>query len=348
MDDQVSQNALSSEPTPSNFHTAWSIFYARKAYNRVGLGMLSFLLVPTIVSIFVQLLVSFLFSGAEGNPFIVWGNQIFSMYLVAAPICLLIIGEPPESFPKLEKRSMSFLQLFIIFCIMETVAIFGSQISNLLISIADSISGTKHTSPLDELLENSPLFLIFLVVVIIGPIIEELICRQAIMRRLLPFGEKSAICISALCFGIIHENFYQLFYAVGLGILLGYVYARTNRLLYVCGLHILFNFCGSFLPMLLTMGLDITELENMPATEYYNWFMQNAPAFLGTVLYSLIIYGLALTGLILFIILFRKATFEPCLRPLPQGRRGATYFGNVGMILFLIVGALMLGLSLIL
>lgn len=318
---------------------------ARRAYNRVGLGMLVFLLLPLAVSLVVQLVAMLFFPEYYESSLFLWFNQIFSMYLVTAPICLLVIGVPPANMPVREKRTMPFSHLFVIFCIMEMVAVAGSWLSQLLMSLVSLLSGREHVSPLDEILSGAPLWVIFLVVVVIGPIVEELVCRAAIMRRLLPYGEKSAILVSAICFGVMHENFYQLFYAVGVGILLGYVYARTGRLLYVCGLHILFNFLGSFIPMLVMQFIDVSMLETLTEAELLPWIMENLLPFLGLLLYDLVLYGLALAGLILLIVFCKRARFEPTLLPLRKGKHVAACLGNPGAILFLIAGVAMLVLS---
>ncbi len=321
---------------------------ARRAYNRVGLGMLVFLLLPSAVSLVVQLVALFFFPEYYESSLFLWFNQIFSMYLVSAPICLLVIGVPPANMPTREKRTMPFSHLFVIFCIIVMVSVAGSWLSRQLMSLVDLFTGRVHVSPLDEALSGTPLWIILLVVVVIGPIVEELICRAAIMRRLLPYGEKSAILVSAICFGMMHENFYQLFYAVGLGILLGYVYARTGQLLYVCGLHIAFNFLGAFIPTLVMQFIDFSALETLTEAEMLPWIMVNLLPFLGLLLYDLMLYGLAIAGLVLLLVFCKRARFEPALLPLQRGKHVAACLGTPGAILFLIAGVAMLVLSIFL
>lgn len=319
---------------------------ARRAYNRVGLGLLAFLLVPQLISLPVSLLLWLLFPDLVAGGWAVWINQVFSLYMVGTPLALLVIGLPPADLPAREKQRMPFLHLLAVFCAMQLVALVGSLVSQMLTSLFGAITGQMPVSPLDEVLAGSPLWVILLVTVIIGPILEELVCRKAIMDRMLPHGEKSAILLSSIAFGIIHGNFYQLFYTVGVGILLGYVYARTRRLTYVCGLHILFNFFGAFLPLCLMGSLDFSLLETMQLPELLAWIEANLLPFLGYLLYMLAFYGLALAGVILPLLGRHHVRFEPCPRPLPEKERAGVYFGNVGMILFTVFGVLLLLLSL--
>ncbi len=321
---------------------------ARRAANRIGLGLLAFLLVPLFVSPFVQLVAVFLWPSSLNEVYLTWVNQIYSMYLVGAPLCLLIMGRPQPALLRCKNDRLSFLQLTVIFCIMEGIGIAGSLLSQLLTAIMGGLLGSAPSSPVEEMLAGTPLWLIFLVVVVIGPILEELICRKAILDRLLPFGERSAILLSALCFGVIHGNFYQLFYATGLGLVLGYVYARTGRLRTVCALHMLFNCLGSFLPLLLTQMLDLTALETLPEQEIFSWFAANALPFFLLILYEVIIYGMAIVGIVFLCIFIRRIQLRPAALPLRSKEQRDAYLGNPGMILFGIAGLLFLFISLFL
>jgi len=58
---------------------------------------------------------------------------------------------------------------------------------------------------------------------IIAPIFEEFIYRGAVLRSLEKYGRWFAILVSAILFGMMHGNFYQIFMAIGVGIILGYL-----------------------------------------------------------------------------------------------------------------------------
>lgn len=74
----------------------------------------------------------------------------------------------------------------------------------------------------------------YLVVGILAPICEEMVFRGAVLRSLLTvFKQKNhwwAIAASALLFGVMHLNFLQGIHAFIIGLLLGWMYYRTNSI----------------------------------------------------------------------------------------------------------------------
>ena len=79
----------------------------------------------------------------------------------------------------------------------------------------------------------------------LAPLAEEFLFRKLLLERLLPFGEKGAVMVSALAFGLFHGNLYQFFYAFGVGVILGLAYVRSGRFWFPVLLHMGFNFMGS-------------------------------------------------------------------------------------------------------
>jgi membrane protease YdiL (CAAX protease family) len=92
------------------------------------------------------------------------------------------------------------------------------------------------TPPLEAIM--SPLVLLY--VVLVGPIVEEVIFRGAILRALRPYGANFAIVISALLFALTHVYLYQAIFAFLVGLLLGYCATRFS-LKWAVLLHIINN-----------------------------------------------------------------------------------------------------------
>ena len=67
-----------------------------------------------------------------------------------------------------------------------------------------------------------------LYVVILGPILEEIIFRGALLRALEPFGQNFAIVVSSLAFGLYHLMLFQGIFAFFVGIILGYCAIRFS------------------------------------------------------------------------------------------------------------------------
>lgn len=88
-----------------------------------------------------------------------------------------------------------------------------------------------------------------LYVCIVAPIVEELIYRGVILRKLLPYGTHLAIVLLAVCFALMHHNFYQGLSAVLGGLVYGFVALRYSLAASIC-LHIAKNTVSTVLPLL--------------------------------------------------------------------------------------------------
>ena len=91
-------------------------------------------------------------------------------------------------------------------------------------------------------IENGSPLVIFLLVVVIGPIAEELLFRGVIYGRLRnSFTVTQAAVISAAIFGIYHKNIVQGLYAAFFGIILAYIFEKTQTIWGCTLMHMAFN-----------------------------------------------------------------------------------------------------------
>lgn len=99
----------------------------------------------------------------------------------------------------------------------------------------------KMTDVLD--LRSASPGLVFLLVVILGPVAEEVVFRGIMYGKLREvFSIMQAAVISGAIFGVYHRNLVQGIYAMLAGIVLAYVYEKTGTLIGSVLLHIFFNF----------------------------------------------------------------------------------------------------------
>ncbi len=119
----------------------------------------------------------------------------------------------------------------------------------------------------DRLFVQSTPLASLLLLTVAPPLAEEILCRGFILRSLLArWRPAGAISVSALIFGVMHLNPWQFFYAVWLGMLIGWVYWRTRSL----GLCVLMHALNNFLSWLATraqptwMGLDRPDYLTAP------------------------------------------------------------------------------------
>jgi len=79
-------------------------------------------------------------------------------------------------------------------------------------------------------------------IALLGPILEELLFRGAITKKLLEkYSPKKAIILSALIFGIIHINPIQVISATLIGLLLAWIYYKTASLIPCILIHVINN-----------------------------------------------------------------------------------------------------------
>lgn len=95
----------------------------------------------------------------------------------------------------------------------------------------------------------------FLAVAIVGPISEEILMRRIVLNEMREATGKvwGGILISAALFAIIHFNPIQIVFAFPAGILLGWLYCKTESLLVPICVHILNN---SFAFLTIRLGME--------------------------------------------------------------------------------------------
>ena len=86
-----------------------------------------------------------------------------------------------------------------------------------------------------------PLTLNLITYALLPGIFEELVFRGYLLNALRPFGERRALILSALIFGLMHENLTQAPFAFLLGLLFGFLALRTGHLWVGMILHFLNN-----------------------------------------------------------------------------------------------------------
>lgn len=124
------------------------------------------------------------------------------------------------------------------------------MIGYLLTNIICSLFAPSITNPLQSF-DQSNIIATFIYAVILGPIFEELFFRKLLISRFAKYGEIFAILTSALLFALYHMNIFQFLGVFLFGIVLAFVYLRTNNIIYVITIHQISNFFGLVVPNLL-------------------------------------------------------------------------------------------------
>jgi membrane protease YdiL (CAAX protease family) len=175
-----------------------------------------------------------------------------SQYLVAFPVLALIMFGA-EKAQKVEKTKLTAKDFLLFLLIAEVMMYVGNVVGNLLNSFVGTIRGQMPENDIATIVSEVPAWIILVLAVIVGPIVEELIFRKLMIDRLGIFGDRMAILFTSVAFGLMHANLYQFFYATLLGALLGYVYTRTRDVRYTMLIHMIVNFMGS-IPTMYVQG----------------------------------------------------------------------------------------------
>ena len=308
----------------------------RKFFSNIGMAY--FLLAA--VTIGLQTLLSVVINSTApqllNNSFIYWIVSLGPMYLIAMPICVKVLKRQPAVH--LYESSMKAGKWFSSLCICMFIMLAGNLIGQGVNALIGYFTGVNPSMELQDVMLNESGWSVFLFSVILAPILEELIFRKALIDRAVVLGDKTAILLSGLLFGLFHGNFSQLFYAFGIGCIFAYIYIRTGKIKYTISLHMAVNFLGGFLPSVILKRLDLDMLmgDVLSGNALY-YLLNHIGWFLALIIVELLIVALAIAGLVLFILSARKAELRPGEYERPAKETAKAMFGNVGMILFLAV-----------
>ena len=236
---------------------------ARKVFSHIGFSLFFYdvavlLLQSALVFLVMWGFALFGYDNSAAEKFVssnefIWTSSIICQFFLGSLVCFILLSlkKPLVKFSG-EKRRFTFKQTVLMGIVCIAVMQFGSMISTFLSEWVRNLRGAPLENSLSSLVYESNVFVVILVCVIIGPILEELIYRKCVIDRLRPFGEWFAVICSALIFGLAHGNFLQLFYSVGIGIIFGIIYLKTNNIGICIGYHIFINFLGGVVPVLLS------------------------------------------------------------------------------------------------
>ena len=104
----------------------------------------------------------------------------------------------------------------------------GNLIGTGLSGVIGGFFGKTSTNNLAELITNADMTGTIIFVVILGPIMEEIVFRKILIDKTVKFGERNAMMLSALMFGLFHMNLFQFFYAFSIGLIFAYVYIKSR------------------------------------------------------------------------------------------------------------------------
>ena len=322
---------------------------ARRDFSRIGASLCLMVVVwYALATVLEGALYAAVGGKGETPNWVTYVGSGVPLYLIAMPIAVMLMGKSTviETRKFDMKPGLFFKLLLMCLPMMWVGSVFGSMLSMVL-------SNGEATDRVADLAMQTNIWnVVFLVIV--GPIFEEWLFRKQLIDHTRKYGEKTAILLSGLAFGLFHMNLFQFFYAFLLGLMFGYVYTRTSKLRYSTAMHMIINFNGGVLAPWVLTRVDLNQLEkvseaaeNGNAAAMEQWASQNVEGLAIMLVYFVLYGAVILAGFVLLIRNFKRFEFYTAPEELPRGTRVKTVCGNVGMIMFIMVTCMLTAVNLL-
>ncbi len=299
---------------------------ATKAVSRCSLNLLIFLLISTFLPIAFNIIYQLLThtETLSTNESLVC--NYLAMYGIAFPLYLVMSKPMEKNAPERHKMTIGSFAI----CIMIAIGlmIIGNLIGNVINFLLTTLFSDLEAFTLNDIIfESNPFFIVFLTV-ICAPIIEEIILRKVFIDRVRKYGDGWAILLSGLLFGFLHGNFTQFFYAALLGAFLAFIYVRTGNVKYTIALHMILNFIGSAIPLILMWNFDVSMLLSDSLTN--EQIIEMLPQLIPLLIFVGIEYLIAFAGIVLLCCSFRQMELAPPI----EKTKGNVIFRSIPLWLF--------------
>ena len=230
----------------------------RKTSNRVGGGMLLFIVFTTVISMILMAMT--VTSGSSSlnlsTVMLYVINAIASLVgeFIAAAIIMAMCKTNINKAVKIKSVSIGDTVKY-------TLAAMGfAYVFNLLLSFMNinlSMFGFENKASdygsTSGTVEN---IIYFIAIAVVPPIIEEFLFRGAILGSLRKHGDALAIVVSAVMFGFAHSNFIQTPVTFLVGLVLAYLTVKTNSLIPAIIIHFVNNSSSVAFSLLSQLKLD--------------------------------------------------------------------------------------------
>lgn len=278
---------------------------SRRVFSRAGFAALVFLAAAAVL----PQLAAALFALDINNGWIQYALSALAQYGVGMTLAALLLIRLPSRPIAKKKLGPGRFMIVLMVCL---PIIYAGNIAGLGVSaLIGLITQSNISNLLVEVLSGNDVWANILFIVLLAPVAEELFFRKLLISKLLPFGEKPAIIVSALLFALIHGNFTQLFYAFGLGLAFGYIFVKTGRVRYTIAAHMFINLIGA-LTLSLTNDIGVV-------------------AMIAGGLLVMGLFGMTIAGIVLFFVNVKRIRMNRGIFSLPGGKSAA--FLNAGMLL---------------
>lgn len=297
----------------------------RKDFSKLGFCMAVSAVLITAIQYAGQYAVLAINKDWADNMDIMLAATMVPLYVLGYPLAFLIMKGRGEK-PQIEKHKMRPGQFILAFMMAYGLLIIGNIVGLMITYGIGLLKGAEVGNPLMSIVSNGNIWISAIYIVLLAPVYEEILFRKLICDRVAKYGQGTAIVVSGLMFGLFHGNFNQFFYAFLIGCFFAFIYLKTGEIRYTIGLHMIVNFIGSVLGGLLLQNVD----------------METPSGLIIFALYALCVYGVALAGIVLFLVNLSKMKPEAGAYTIEKGSRFKTVVGNAGMIVYSVLFLIMM------
>ena len=337
---------LSEDPIPAFAPATVEPKTVRRTFSRIGLSLTVLTVVMMLAAYGLAFILLIVSPESLEAWWITWATSILPLYLVALPCAYLILRNTPvmphntdyvNAYNVIhEKPRFGLGQWMVLLVIGLGCMYLGNLVGNVIMQTLSEILDYDYANTLNDVIENSPTWMVFIGTCICAPLGEELIFRKLLLDRTRGYGEMPSILLSGLLFGLFHGNLFQFFYAFLLGMILAYIYTRSGKYWWCVAMHAVINFLGS---------IALPQLSTLLPTD------PEATMTAGQVLLSLFmaawIYGLIITAVVLVCSLWNKRKLSKGTLQTAGGKTFGHMLANPGMIACVVVMLLLLTVNLI-
>ena len=194
----------------------------RRAMQKVSAYAMCFLLTMVVAGLFSSLYI----------------QQLIISLGFLSPIFVSRLWRDELQFPALSRATPKDFWILLLFplllTVMQTVGAFSALFYALI------------GAPLPHPVYPQSALVAVILFAVLPALCEEFFSRYVILGTLLPYGRGVAIFVSALTFGLVHMNLYQIPYAFASGLVFGYVAIQGGSLL----TPILFHFANNLISVI--------------------------------------------------------------------------------------------------
>lgn len=272
--------------------------------------------------------------------------SMIPLYCIATPICIWMMKKVPATH--IEQKKMRPGKLVVALIITFAGMYIGNIVGLILTAIIGAIKGSAVNNDIVNVVMGTDMWGTVLVVVLIAPLVEEFLFRKLLIDRVVKYGEGLAVVLSGVMFGLFHGNLNQFFYATIIGMMFAYIYVKTGRIWYSVLMHMIINFFGSVVAVLVIQSIDLEGIAALESMDPNNMeamteqMMAILPSLVVYMIYIVFLLGVILAGVILFALNRRKFVCSAGELEMTKKEKRKLVLGNAGMILYVIYWIVMM------